>query len=460
MLVRVSRGRETLPDGWEQPIPEAFWPESLIAAISIDIGVLGTPRAIATIRGWQRDAFDGRDPALQREARRWLEELRTAIVRGPVPADARGPPEPPDAFADSVPGNLTDSNFSDAFSVDQTPAFPIPGQALTAEEDGGLTTHGVLAAGARGRLSSARTPAPEISVEDDAILYETHAGGSGPPAPRTAPRAPGSTEAPAITEDDERPTALRERAAARGALPAPARPAIREEDERPTASVAFERLAANMSLAQRAVSLAGFAEHAEDPDDPAATPPPSANPLVRPTRPMSPGDLTPAAVGAVKAVRSSLGEALAPSLTRPAREDASLAAGSRASRVAPKPGIVRRRLMSRRESIRPRAAMQQVRAMYDLLLPLCLELVPLPVERRARRFWARWREVAGVHGVRREVLEELLRSAKDVQTLACGLIAETQSVDLRSVEALVERLERASEDGQPAADIKVTLTDE
>src|SRR5262249_42375925 len=125
---------------------------------------------------------------------------------------------------------------------------------------------------------------------------------------------------------------------------------------------------------------------------------------------------------------------------RPALEQISLPEIPAAPPPARAPSVSRR--STRHPSVRPRAAMQQVQAMYVLLLPLCLELIPLPVERRSRRFWARWREVAGDRGVRREVLEALLRSARDPRTLLCGLIAEMLSVDLGSVEALVQRLER------------------
>jgi hypothetical protein len=113
-----------------------------------------------------------------------------------------------------------------------------------------------------------------------------------------------------------------------------------------------------------------------------------------------------------------------------------------AGRLAPKPGIVKRRAMSRKDSpARPRAAMQTVKAIYAVVLPFCEELIPLAVERRSRRFWARWRELTGDRGVRREFVEDLLQSANDVRTLACELIAEVQNVDVKSVYALVSKIE-------------------
>ena len=89
--------------------------------------------------------------------------------------------------------------------------------------------------------------------------------------------------------------------------------------------------------------------------------------------------------------------------------------------------------------------MHHVRSLYGLLMPFASELIPLSIERRSRRFWARWREVAGDRGVRREFVEDLLRSASDKRTLVCELIAEVQSVDVKSVYALVDKLEATGE---------------
>ena len=112
-------------------------------------------------------------------------------------------------------------------------------------------------------------------------------------------------------------------------------------------------------------------------------------------------------------------------------------------RVAPKPGVIRRHSRAHaRTEARPRAAMHHVRSLYGVLMPFMEELVPLSYERRSRRFWARWREVAGDRGgVRRSFVEELLQTAEDARTLACELISEIQTVDLESVYALVDRLE-------------------
>ena len=90
---------------------------------------------------------------------------------------------------------------------------------------------------------------------------------------------------------------------------------------------------------------------------------------------------------------------------------------------------------------RPRAAMHHVRSLYSVLMPFAEELIPLAFERRSRRFWARWREVAGDHGVRRAFIESLLRTSTDAKGMVCDLIAEVHSVDRDSVAQLVDRMD-------------------
>lgn len=123
-------------------------------------------------------------------------------------------------------------------------------------------------------------------------------------------------------------------------------------------------------------------------------------------------------------------------------------------RLPPKPGVIRRSSRTQRpQSLpRPRAAVHHVRAMYGTMKGLAGELLPLPYERRSRRFWARWREVAGDRGVRRDFIEELLRTANDPRMLICELIAEVQSVDPQSVYALVDRLNAEADAEAPKAE--------
>ncbi|MFO0725566.1 MAG: hypothetical protein U1E65_17415 [Myxococcota bacterium] len=90
---------------------------------------------------------------------------------------------------------------------------------------------------------------------------------------------------------------------------------------------------------------------------------------------------------------------------------------------------------------KPRASIVRVRALYTAILPLCRELLPLPYERRSRRFWSLWRETSGDRGVRREVVEEILKRTGDLHGLAGALIAEVQGVDAESVHLLLQRIE-------------------
>lgn len=105
-------------------------------------------------------------------------------------------------------------------------------------------------------------------------------------------------------------------------------------------------------------------------------------------------------------------------------------------------------------SVRPPAAEARVRALAATLQPLAEELVPLPPPRRARRFWARWREVAGDRGVRRDFVEALLDRVSERDELLAELIAEVQSADLESVRAHLQGLDedfRAAPEPEPEA---------
>ena len=64
--------------------------------------------------------------------------------------------------------------------------------------------------------------------------------------------------------------------------------------------------------------------------------------------------------------------------------------------------------------------------------------------------------MAGDRGVRRDFIEELLRTAEDPRALVVELIAEVQTVDVRSVQLLVEKIEQGELDNRrPSSGIKV-----
>ena len=92
-----------------------------------------------------------------------------------------------------------------------------------------------------------------------------------------------------------------------------------------------------------------------------------------------------------------------------------------------------------------RAATSQVHALYSALWPLSRELIPLPYERRSRRFWARWREVTGDRGIHPDYVEQLLQSADDAQQLVAALIAELQSAQYQSVYTLISEFDMATD---------------
>ena len=87
-------------------------------------------------------------------------------------------------------------------------------------------------------------------------------------------------------------------------------------------------------------------------------------------------------------------------------------------------------------------AATQVRGLVSAFRPLVQELMPLPQARRVRRFWARWREVAGDRGVRRDFIEAVLNRAQSAEELLADLIAEVQGMSLTSVKRQLEALSR------------------
>lgn len=90
---------------------------------------------------------------------------------------------------------------------------------------------------------------------------------------------------------------------------------------------------------------------------------------------------------------------------------------------------------------RPPASGLRVRALAQRLGPLADEILPLPVARRAPRFWARWREVGGDGGIPREAIEALLEHADTRPLLLGGIIAEVLEADLNSVLEFLEPLD-------------------
>lgn len=455
--------RDGLPQGWELPIPESIWPEALISAVRTDLSVLATPRVIETIMLWREQARRGMDLRTIREAKQRLRALSLALTEDESPTDFDG-----EGIATALPElhetPLESDPAAEVFTADAFQLPPSPGLSS-------ISRRPILSVKPLERLASDNTAGDGFLDANDAIVGEDSVSRA---SSRMTPRPP------QIAEDEEKPTTLRLSEAAleppladprgrgsqgphgdgargsasfepladprgrgsqglhgdRGSAPFEKRPKLyraeradpfTEEDERPTAAI---------PIPEEIRSRHAIVLDVDDDDSEIDYEPPEERTIAAGEAPLAPPPKAPLAYD----------------------EDSKSAQHG----LAPKPGIVRRRAMSmRRETpARPRAAMQQVRALHTVVLPLCEELIPLSVERRSRRFWARWREVAGDRGVRREFVEDLLQSANDVRTLVCELIAEVQTVDLKSVYALVERIESSTASEKLASTPKAVVSPE
>ncbi len=364
----------------------------MLSAIRHDLGALASRRVIDTLRRWQ-DGLEDADPRVQRDAKRGLEAVAQALLREPhqrLSFELIDTLTPDDATQDG-------DGTVDAFLLPKKPA-----------------------------LRREAPKEPSVVIADDAILAvadsDTDARLRAVAKPSTGVSAPPSAE----FGEEEQPTRAFVRPEAEEARPkievrrAPLPPVLDATNS--------EARQEATELGSRAVHLPPIADLIE-PDAPEPTvmagapPPPTLSDPDR-TYLLSPQE----SPGLSSLRRRSV-------TTPPSSEPKDLSQG-----LAPKPGVIRRRVTAPKSAQRPRAAMQHVRMLHGTLLPFAEELIPLAVERRSRRFWARWREVAGDRGVRRDFIEDLLKSAHDVRTLVCELIAEVQSVDPASVYVLVDRL--------------------
>lgn len=490
--------REWLPAGWDADVLEDEWADALIAAIRIDAGALGAPRAVATLRAW-RAAQLGAESTAREVARAAMlrvaealtasspprhiptERLDTLALLGPRPALTSSPEHVTDAAVPTVapprvepaqaqeltawaydrPGWVPDDASEDAIDpllADLVGTRPPPAPPPHDDDDADDTAHlevaspaprASLRAPSRGRVPAApeaqgrtrdRGPSErgaERTVERSVVERA--------PAERSAAERGGTERTPPERSAAERPSERSEersrasRPPAERASPEPA-PSLRLErlSPEPAPSARLER------SGERALSRRGPEVRDTSALDTLGMP--KIDPAAAVSREFA-EDEPPTTAIPVAAIRgpSAAPRAQPPPLP-PASTVAPPALPSGADRRGPvRPGVVRRTPGQAPEPARPRAALVQVRALYSAILPLCRELVPLSPERRARRFWTHWREASGDRGVRREVAEQILESARDVRGLAASLIAEVQSVDLESVRALVDRLDAEAE---------------
>lgn len=476
----VARGVRALPIGWDLPIPDAVWPEALLSAVRQDPGALGSSRVINTLRRWQAQAREDTDPKGRREARRLLEAVGRALVGEPETDDLLAAFDA-EGVATALPDE-TDDGTQDAFQLPPKPRLrrgldePRPARRVrlpTARPDEGDTDSRVYA---HKPVTGASSP-PEPEFEDDenpTTAFQIEAPPSGLRR-RAAPSAEGLAPPPGLEPPEWAPPpppgppplppeALRE-ARGRGASsgpaavdapeataikavgppappaevrpPEPAAPKRFDEDDKPTRHIPVpEEILRHMERTRRpapepeAEARSPMLRRLESAEHALAEVEASAEPertqmALYPPRPPTPV----APVVVPQNLTDDLGSDL---VVEPAPD----------SRSMPKAGVIRRRPREVRPTSapRPRAAMHHVRAMYGALWSFAEELVPLSYERRSRRFWARWREVAGDRGVRRDFVEDLLRTAADTRTLVCELIGEAHQVDVRSVYTLVDKL--------------------
>jgi len=440
--VRVGRELLQLPKGWEEPISEDTWPSALISAIRQDVGALASPRVIETLRQWQALAQDDSQAELRLRAQSRLQAVGRALAGepgtdellatfDPNPAPTERPHAAPmpesgtiDAFGLPPKPRLRRQPAAPALAEAPVPAAPsqarpapapaAPSQARSAAppprarrvslpptEEEGDTDARVLVQ--KPRTGASAPPESAFSEENPttAFMFAEDQVGPPPPLPPPLPKE-------AMSATPRGPTPRVRIPSHQLKPPVTGAPFVFEEDDKPTRHIALpeEILMRRVDSAQAALvdSEPERTQMATFPPKPAA-PPRGVTPKVH----------------VLESARAKKVES---------------------GRLAPKPGVIRRSSHGARKtsSPRPRAAMHHVRTLHGLLLRFVEELVPLSYERRSRRFWARWREVAGDRGVRREFVEELLKTATDTRTLICELIAEMQSADPGSVYQLVDKL--------------------
>jgi hypothetical protein len=406
----------------------------MISAVRHDASALASERVIATIKLWQAEALDDTNTSSARDARRMLKKLAEAL--SPEVALEH------DAFdVESVtthPPN--DSVVGDDYTQDAVELPPKPKLRRTSRL---VTPKRVVPKLDEEETEHKKRKRSLSGVEaDDAIVSESASDSGRFRKVNTGVSMPAEGE---FNEEDEKPTTALPLPAAlnpESSGPKPGPPPLPVEQDRPwdlqDGGPTHHIPIPPDLLAKRAASFArelGLSDSGIGGPLPGAQIPASDLHVdEEATHAIRPEDV-PSLIDDLDL--EPIDEPLTPMET-PAERRHSL---------APKPGIIRRSTKSRRlqSSPRPRAAMHHVRALYFVLMPFAGELIPLSYERRSRRFWGRWREVAGDRGVRREFIEDLLRAANDARTLVCELIAEVQTVDIRSVYALVEKMEQSGE---------------
>jgi hypothetical protein len=427
----------------------------MISAIRHDASALATDRVITTIKAWQAASADASDERSRAEARRMLEKVGEALKSVLVfegfddEGTTAAVPEGADDFtvdAIELPPKAKERRVSRL----ETPRRIRVSDEEDTEKKKKKRKVVHAETGEVARKARRAEPPSTVFAADDAIVGEIESDSGSyeatPKKPKTGASMPPSTE---FVEHEKPTTAIpfpdsspKTPPSVKAPPPLPP-PDAQFDDGDPTRHIdlpkqilerRLDSLAAGLGLPDRTPSGGNGVEFTEM--------------AAAPLRPKEPAGLDLDAVHTLEPTEAPQLIVSDLRLDDPREEPLTpMDPEQRGHSLAPKPGVIRRSTKSRRaqSSPRPRAAMHHVRALYSLLMPFAGELIPLTYERRSRRFWARWREVAGDRGVRREFIEDLLRSASDVRTLVCELIAEVQSVDVRSVYALVEKIDHGAD---------------
>jgi hypothetical protein len=227
--IAVARDGDQLPKGWDEPIPEAIWPEALISAVRSDLGALASPRAIETLRRWKEEARASADPRIQREAKRLLNAIAKAML-------AEEPPEPPTPHfeIDAISTNVAqDSSVQDAFTVDSIRTDTPPREPGRPE---GILDRPPVGARPSSRMETSATPASDLLVDDDAIIKEENLDlvSQIERLNREIAEREMTSSPSEFADEDEKPTTLRKGG---GFYRAARIDPFTDEDEKPTASI-------------------------------------------------------------------------------------------------------------------------------------------------------------------------------------------------------------------------------
>lgn len=390
----------------------------MTSAIRYDLSALRAERVVETLRIWRAESNDS-NPEVRELALKRIKKIARALV-DPTEPEISDPTlaiifEPTQAAAPIHPGIPPTKDLMD---TDSSVRRLTQSDAVSSTHDGSPHEEATVAAYQQreGRHLAPRSVPPP------------------PPGPPPPPPADTNDALPPVDAGGrrDRPVLRPAEAPRRGSIPPP--PAHSPTAQRPTDEVEAIARLADLFLENKSPDSA-YTQVAPTPDSGRWSRPRPGSGTAEPTQ----FDYQSIVSPEWKDEDDRPTTASAPPAS--ARTSAPKKSPSKSS--APKGASVRRRSQpgEPQKPKRPRASLVQVRSLYNAILPLCRELVPLNAERRARRFWAYWREVSGDKGVNSEFVEKLLTEANSENTLVSELIAEVHGFDADSVRVLVGKIE-------------------